>query len=219
MARTKEDRLRVDLAGETAAERAGAVVAVGVYENERTLPDALRRALPEWARTLCEGALESGGFDAEEGASELILAGVKSDGGESASSGRRLLLIALGERADFTLRGLQRASSVAVRAAREAKARELQIVMPRAFENDGALADVIYSIADGAIAGTYENDFYKNKTDDETNALERVTIIAREANEAGRAAVERARIVAESANWARALVDEPGASLPPREFA
>lgn len=224
MARTKEDSLQVDLADEIESEKAGAVVAVGIYQNERNLPDALRRALPEWVRTLCEGALESGEFDAEESASELILAGGESvggDGGAASSSNRRLLLVGLGARADFTLRGLRRASSVAVRAAQEAKARELQILMPRAFETTdaSALADAIYSIADGAIAGTYENDFYKNKTDDETSALERVTVIAREANEAGRAAIERARIVAEAANWARALVDEPGASLPPREFA
>jgi leucyl aminopeptidase len=31
--------------------------------------------------------------------------------------------------------------------------------------------------------------------------------------------IERGRIVAESVNWARTLADEPGASLPPREFA
>jgi leucyl aminopeptidase len=31
--------------------------------------------------------------------------------------------------------------------------------------------------------------------------------------------LERARVVAESVNWARALADEPGLSLPPREFA
>src|SRR5919206_153080 len=44
-------------------------------------------------------------------------------------------------------------------------------------------------------------------------------VSARTPNEELHETVARGRVVAESCNWARALADEPGASLPPREFA
>jgi leucyl aminopeptidase len=74
-------------------------------------------------------------------------------------------------------------------------------------------------VAEGAHLGCYENDFYQQHDEDEEPPLEEFIIVVPTANAAMRAALERARIVAESANWARALADEPGGSLPPREFA
>ncbi|MGA9996269.1 MAG: leucyl aminopeptidase, partial [Pyrinomonadaceae bacterium] len=72
--------------------------------------------------------------------------------------------------------------------------------------------------AEGATLGLYENDFYQ-KHDEEKRALERLTIIADETSDELKKAIERGRIIAESVNWTRTLADEPGASLPPLEFA
>ncbi|MGB8509690.1 MAG: hypothetical protein WCD76_14990, partial [Pyrinomonadaceae bacterium] len=77
--------------------------------------------------------------------------------------------------------------------------------------------------AEGAHLGLYDNDFYQAR-DEEQSALAQLSIVVGRDVDKGavdelRAAVEEARIVAESANWTRELADEPGLSLPPREFA
>jgi leucyl aminopeptidase len=76
----------------------------------------------------------------------------------------------------------------------------------------------VRALAEGAHLGLYENGFYQKKDDDEAPRLERLTLVGAGESEL-RGELERARVVAESANWARTLADEPGLSLPPREFA
>src|SRR5205823_4379955 len=83
----------------------------------------------------------------------------------------------------------------------------------------GDSAQLARMVAEGAIHGCYENDFYQQREAEAAPALTELTIIAPAPHDALSGAVERARIIAESANWARALADEPGAALPPREFA
>src|SRR5215213_3710495 len=75
----------------------------------------------------------------------------------------------------------------------------------------------VRALAEGAHLGLYENGFYQKKDEDEPPRLERLTIVG--AGEGAGEELERARVVAESANWARTLADEPGLTLPPREFA
>jgi len=129
-----------------------------------------------------------------------------------------VLLVGLGARADFRPATARRAAGVAVRAARTARVRSLRLVVPRPAEDGGR--EYVRALAEGAHLGLYENDFYRKKDDEDgETTLERLTIVgAGEGGEAGEE-LERARVVAESVNWARTLADEPGLSLPPREFA
>ena len=152
--------------------------------------------------------LRGGEFDGKE--DTALLCHVADAGGGA----RRLLLVGLGARADFTPLVLRRAAGAALREARAAHVRQLNFVLPA---TDSA-ATLARAVAEGALHGAYENDFYQAQ-DDDAPAFQRLTIIAPAPHEALRAAVARGRVVAESANWARSLADEPGASLPPREFA
>src|SRR5207237_3356257 len=65
----------------------------------------------------------------------------------------------------------------------------------------------------------YNNCLYQKEDDDDGPPLERVNVVGAGDVEGAREELERARAVAESVNWARELADEPGLSLPPREFA
>ena len=134
-----------------------------------------------------------------------------------ASGARRLLFVGLGARRDFTPSALRRAASVAVRSAREARTPRLHFALPS--DTPFAVAELAHVAAEGAILGLYENDFYQAQEDDDQTPFEQITIVASQVDEAARAAVGRGRVVAEAQNWARALADEPGGSLPPREFA
>lgn len=180
-------------------------------------------------------ALASGEFKGEEGESLLLHA--TAEGGA-----RTLLLAGLGQRADANgndrqgekagtlareaANTLRRAAAVAVRRATEAKAQRVVFLLP--ICDDPALA--ARAIAEGAHLGAYTNDFYQSAHEDadagddaSASLTVEFVIVPNVVDEQLRARmteeIERGRIVAESANWARSLADEPGASLPPREFA
>ncbi len=196
-----------------ATTSASETVAVGVFTDGDRLPAA--EALGGDLRALCERVTSEGEFKGEAETTLLIHApsGAGAQGGGRA---RRLLLVGLGPRADFDAASMRRAAGTAVRAARPARTRSLHFAVPDGGVEAGR---GIRALAEGAHLGLYENGFYQKKDEDEAPRLERLTLVgAGAAGEFGEE-LERARVVAESANWARALVDEPGLSLPPREFA
>jgi leucyl aminopeptidase len=133
-----------------------------------------------------------------------------------AGGAQRLLLVGLGSHADFDTHALSRASGMAVRRAREARVKHLYFILP----SDAACApdSLARAVAEGAVMGLYDGTLYQHQDEDQL-WLDKLTIITPEKSEDARALIERARIVAESVNWTRTLADEPGASLPPREFA
>jgi leucyl aminopeptidase len=136
--------------------------------------------------------------------------------GGAKGSNRRLLLLGLGERDADEREALRRAAGRAVREAGAGGVKHLQFILPSTDGDD--VERQAAAIAEGALLGSYENGFYQHQDEEETR-LERLTIVARNESERLSAAIERARIIAEAVNWARRLADEPGAHLPPREFA
>jgi leucyl aminopeptidase len=207
--------LEVKLADDADAHGAAAdATAFCVYTDEPRLAAAAAADDDADARRTVEDLLRAGEFNGE--ADETLV--VHSTDASTARGARRVLLVGLGSHADFDANALRRASGVAVRRAREARVRHLRFVLPDVAEsNPSELARVV---AEGAHLGFYENDFYQARDAEEEFALERFDIAAAApTDEHLRAALDRARIVAGAANWARTLADEPGASLPPREFA
>ncbi|MBV9924706.1 MAG: leucyl aminopeptidase [Acidobacteria bacterium] len=183
-----------------AADGAGGVVGVGVFTDGPRVPEALDGDL----RELCERVTGEGEFEGEEGTTLLIHA----PAGEGGTL-RRVLLVGLGARAEFDAAAARRAAGAAVRAAKSGRAGTLHFVVPSSTD--------VRALAEGAHLGLYENGFYQKKDEEDSPRLERLTVIG--AGESSVEKLERARVVAESANWARRLADEPGLSLPPREFA
>ena len=179
---------------------------------------SLAAALDERLRRTIESLLAAGEFTGDDGEAALIrLADANSQG-----AGRGLLLlVGLGRRADFEPSALRRAAGLAVRSAREARVKHLQFMLPEVAS--GNESELVRAAAEGAHLGIYENDFYQQRddTEDPEPSPVRFTIAASASasNEETRTALERARVVCDAANWARALADEPGGSLPPREFA
>ncbi|HEV3469842.1 MAG TPA: leucyl aminopeptidase [Pyrinomonadaceae bacterium] len=154
-----------------------------------------------------EVSLAEGDFDGKE--DSILLVHAPTEAGP-----RRLLLIGMGRIRDDDPEAFRRAGATAARQARAARARRLSLVVPLCYSQDRP----VRALAEGAVLGCYDNGFYQNE--EESPALEQVTVVAEEQDwYDARAVVGRARAVAESVNWARSLADEPGASLPPREFA
>ncbi|MBD0372105.1 MAG: leucyl aminopeptidase [Pyrinomonadaceae bacterium] len=176
-------------------------VAVCVFKDEKV------EAQDEGIKRACEQIAESGEF---KGEAETLLLFHAPDG----KGARRLLLLGLGARADFDLSVLRRAAGMVVRQARATHIKRLALLLPRADDPQATTR----AASEGATLGLYENDFYQHHEDEQTE-LERFAIITSAASDELRLAAERGRMVAESVNWARELSDEPGKTLPPREFA
>jgi leucyl aminopeptidase len=186
----------------------GEAVAVGVFADDPRLPEQLSGHL----RALCERAVADGEFKGEEETTLLIHA--PAGGGTEGGGVLRLLLVGLGGRADFDAASMRRAAGAATRAAKGARMRSLRLAVP---EGGAEARRAVRALAEGAHLGLYENGLYQTKDEDDAPRLERLIIVG--AGEGLGEELERARVVAESANWARTLADEPGLSLPPREFA
>jgi leucyl aminopeptidase len=194
--------LKIAVAAELSPPAAQEVVALCVYHDgpqNSNAPGPVLHAL--------EGALAAGGdFEGKEDSTLLVHAA-------TAEGPRRLLLIGMGKHGGDDPRSLGRAAATAVRQARGAHARRVSFVLPACPDPERA----VRALAEGAILGAYENGFYQ-KDEEGARELEQLTLVVGDAGGFG-AVVERARVVAESVNWARALADEPGLTLPPREFA
>lgn len=202
---TNPHNLQIDLTG--AQEIITDVLAVCFFADEPCISieshanDALWRAI--------EGVINAGEFKGEESETLLIHTTDERVGT------RRLLLVGVGAHDDFKSSVLRRAAGAAIRRARAAHVTHLHFILPVECE----ATEAARIVAEGAILGLYENDFYQKHDEEGLSKLDHLTMIVSTPNDELRTALERGRIVAECANWARALTDEPGLSLPPREFA
>jgi leucyl aminopeptidase len=199
----KEKNLKLEIIKELPRLRESEALALCVFEDEPQLSGASGDVLKAIERILRDGEFKGEAetsfalHDAElREAQTLILLGCgKNDGA-----------------ADSHL--FSKAAATAVRMARSSHVRHLYFVLPGVHDGERTAR----AAAEGATLGLYDNGFYQHRDEPEPQ-LEKLTLIAAGLNGALRAEVERGRIIAEAVNWTRALADEPGGSLPPREFA
>ena len=160
--------------------------------------------------------LQSGEFRAA--ANETML--VHKPGGFAA---KRLLLVGLGKAAsDANGTGpgheaLRKAAGTAVRYAKQRGLRSLAIALPQTLV-EATDAEAARATAEGALLADFDPDTYKSDRKDQS--LASLTLLASErVDQAGVAAgLQEGRVIAESQNFARALVNEPGNVLTPTEL-
>jgi leucyl aminopeptidase len=123
---------------------------------------------------------------------------------------KRLLAVGAGPSDRFGNPELSRAAGAAVRAARKHTA--------VAFFLPDAQPDQAKAIAEGAILGQWEPTRYRTK--DDTKPVESIIVVSPGAGASEiEPALERGRIIAESANFTRDLATEPPNVLGPQELA
>jgi leucyl aminopeptidase len=124
----------------------------------------------------------------------------------------RLLVVGLGKAAKATPHDLRRAAGTAVRFAKPRGIRSLAISAPT-VDFDTALA--FRAIAEGAIVADFDSDTYR--TDRKDRSIESLTVLASAAADktAAETGYREGAIVAESQNFARTLINEPGNKMTP----
>ena len=126
---------------------------------------------------------------------------------------KRLLLVGGGKSKKFTASDLRRLAGAAVRALKPRSVRSLAFVLPDAIPTDEALRAVV----EGAVVGDFDPDTYKSDRKDQK--VESLTVVASGDQAALQRALDEARIVAESQNFTRELVNEPSNRMTPTMLA
>ena len=169
-------------------------------------PALLPTALP--TSPSLQRALSSGEFQAGSGEAFLL----HTPAGLSAE---RLLLVGAGSIASLTLARLRQASGSAVRFARDKSLRSLSLLVPdTSLESSSA----IRAIVEGALLADFDPDLYRSDRKDRSILQLTLLLRAGVSPEPMQAALDEGRILAESQNFARSLVLEPGNILHPTEL-
>jgi leucyl aminopeptidase len=139
--------------------------------------------------------------------------------------GKRLLLLGGGKAKTFSAAELRNLAGAAVRTLKTKSIRGFAFVIP---DGGVAAADAVRSVVEGAIIGDFDPGYYKSKNGDKNNKNQKVdaiTIVARndeakkDEQKSLEAALQTGRIVGESQNFARDLVNEPSNLMTPSILA
>jgi leucyl aminopeptidase len=153
-----------------------------------------------------ETVLTSGEFKAEPNETLLLHnpAGLKA---------KRMLLVGLGRLAKLSPHEVRKGAGTAVRFAKPRGLREIAITVPAAAGLDPKLA--VRAVAEGAILGDFDSDTYRSDRKDRSVRTVQVVVSAAADRAAAEAGLREGRIIAESQNFTRSLVNEPGNRLTP----
>ena len=129
---------------------------------------------------------------------------------------RRLLLVGGGKAKDFSSFELRKLAGTAIRFLKPRKIRSLAFLVP---EMASGAADALTAVAEGAYVGNFDADTYKSDRKDQH--IDELTLLAPAG--ADRSALEKAladaRVLGESQNFTRELVNEPGNRMTPSTLA
>jgi len=127
---------------------------------------------------------------------------------------RRLLLLGGGKAKDFASSDLRKLAGTAVRFLKPKGIRNFAFLLP-----EGGIADeeAVKVVVEGTFVGTFEPDTYKSDRKDQN--LESLTIVVRGDQNRLQKAMEEARVIGESQNFTRELVNEPSNRMTPTILA
>jgi leucyl aminopeptidase len=183
-----------------------AVVAIA-FEKDGELPEGPARAADRATLGWIEELYRSGEFSGKP----LEMALLHRPAGFRA---KRLLVVGGGAAAKFSPSELRKAAGAAVRFLKPKGAKSVAL----ALAGGPALAAQAEAAAEGALLGDYEPDQHKTGKKD-TSPLEAFSVTVPEGSAGVAEAIERARIVAEAQNFARALAAEPANRMTPAVLA
>jgi leucyl aminopeptidase len=122
---------------------------------------------------------------------------------------KRLLLIGGGKAKKFTSSELRKAAGAAVRALKPRNLRSLAFAIPDEIPS----APAVRAIVEGAIVGDFDPDTYKSDRKDQK--IESLTVVASGDQTSLARALDEARVLSESQNFARELINEPSNHMTP----
>jgi leucyl aminopeptidase len=129
-------------------------------------------------------------------------------------SAQRLLLVGAGKRDKFFVADLRKISGTALRHLKSKGVKDFVFLTREGFTG----ADAAQAAADGAIIGDFESDKYKSEKKN-NKEIQSTGLAGFDSDAPLETAIDRARMIAESINFARDLINEPSNRLTPRMLA
>jgi leucyl aminopeptidase len=126
---------------------------------------------------------------------------------------KRLLLIGGGKVKKFAASDLRKVAGAAVRALKSRNVRSLAFAVPDALPGDHSVRAAV----EGAFVGDFDSDTYKSDRKDQK--IETLTVVASGDQASLQRALDEARIMGESQNFTRDLVNEPSNQMTPTILA
>src|SRR5882724_2238207 len=127
---------------------------------------------------------------------------------------KRLLLLGGGKAKTFSAFDLRRLAGSAVRTLKAKSLRSFAFLAPEAGLK---VEDAVKAIVEGAFVGNFDPDYYKSDRKDQK--IDAITVVARGDQAQLQEAMDVARIVGESQNFTRDLVNEPSNRMTPTILA
>ena len=141
---------------------------------------------------------------------------------------KRVLFLGGGKAKDYSSVELRRVAGAAVRAMKPKNLKSFALLAPEtwtgkadpeahstfAFERGGS-TEAVRAIAEGIVAGNFDADYYKSDRKDQQVNDATIVVTAKEDQKALGAALTEGVNIAESQNFARDLVNEPGNKMTP----
>jgi leucyl aminopeptidase len=127
---------------------------------------------------------------------------------------KRILFIGGGKARSFSSFDLRRLAGAAVRTLKSRGLRSFALVAP---ETGSVAEESVKAIVEGAFVGNFEPDYYKSDRKDQK--IDALTVVARGDQARLQQAMNEARIVGESQNFTRDLVNEPSNRMTPTIMA
>ena len=126
---------------------------------------------------------------------------------------KRLLLIGGGKAKSFSTVELRRIAGTAVRTLKAKNIKTFAIVAPDLHSGS---VDSIKSVVEGALVAGFDPDVYKS--DRKVQAIEAITIVTDADKKVAETAVNEGRILGESQNFTRVMVNEPSNRMTPTKM-
>ncbi len=127
---------------------------------------------------------------------------------------KRLLLVGGGKARNFSTFELRRMAGAAVRFLKPKGIRSFAFLAP---QNGMSAEDAVKAIVEGGFIGNFDPDIYKSDRKDQK--IDALTVVARGDQARLQQVVEEARIIGESQNFTRELVNEPGNRMTPARLS
>ncbi len=127
---------------------------------------------------------------------------------------KRLLLLGGGKAKSFSAAELRKLAGAAVRTLKGKSIRSFAFAVP---ENGVNAAEGVRSVVEGVFVGDFDPDYYKSDRKDQK--IDTVTVVARGDQSALEQTLQVGRVVGESQNFTRDLVNEPSNRMTPTMMA
>jgi leucyl aminopeptidase len=178
------------------------LVAVVLDRGERDKTEAFVSTSDKSLQQAATGIITSGDVTAKNFETTWLHA-------PSALKAKRLLLVGGGKSKAFSAAELRKIAGAAVRALKPRGLRGLAFVLPEGIP----VLEAIRAVVEGAIVGNFDPDTYKSDRKDQS--VQSLTVVGSGDQASLQQTMDQARILAESQNFTRELVNEPSNRMTP----